>query len=124
MTVSQINSGTAGEKADAKFGAIITLYRKRFLPNERDLHELKRKLFRLFPAHAALIDAFTVARQDEIDELNGLLKTARTPDDLKTLVERLKFPNAPELEFSTVSVTPICSTTMLSQSSAMFRYAR
>ena len=33
LTVSQINSGTAGEKADAKFGAIITLYRRKFLRN-------------------------------------------------------------------------------------------
>lgn len=41
LTVSQINSGTAGEKADARFGAIITLYRRKFLPNESRLLELK-----------------------------------------------------------------------------------
>jgi hypothetical protein len=34
LTVSQINSGTAGEKADAKFSAIVTPYRRKFLPSE------------------------------------------------------------------------------------------
>ena len=43
LTVSQINSGTAGEKADAKFGAIITLYRRKFLPSESRLLQLKKK---------------------------------------------------------------------------------
>lgn len=61
LPVSQINSGTAGEKADAKLGAIIALYRKRFLPSERDLLALKHKLRRLLPNYVALIDVFTVA---------------------------------------------------------------
>jgi len=46
LTVSQINSGTAGEKADARFGAIITLYRRKFLPSERRLLELKKNCTR------------------------------------------------------------------------------
>jgi len=50
LTVSQINSGTAGEKADAKFGAIIMLYRQRFLPSERDLLDLKHMLSQAAPA--------------------------------------------------------------------------
>src|ERR1035438_3040709 len=32
LTVSQVNAGTAGERADAKFGAITALYRKEHLP--------------------------------------------------------------------------------------------
>jgi hypothetical protein len=68
LTVSQINSGTAGERADAKFGVIITLYRRKFLPSEGRLLELKKKLHKVFPADGALVDAFTVAREDEIDE--------------------------------------------------------
>jgi hypothetical protein len=59
LTVSQINSGTASEKADAKFGAIITLYRRKFLPSESRLLELKKKLHKIFPAADALVDAFT-----------------------------------------------------------------
>lgn len=59
LTVSQINSGTAGEKADAKFGAIITLYRRKFLPSESRLFELKKKLHKVFSADRALVDAFT-----------------------------------------------------------------
>lgn len=44
LAVSQINSGTAGERADAKFGAIITLWRRKFLPSENRLLELKKTL--------------------------------------------------------------------------------
>lgn len=69
LTVSQINSGTAGEKADAKFGAIITLYRRKFLPSESRLLELKKKLHKVFLTDGALVDAFTVAREDELDEI-------------------------------------------------------
>jgi hypothetical protein len=65
------------------------------------LLDLKHKLCGLIPRYAALVDAFTVARQDEIDEVNHLAKSARTPEDVKALIERLKFPNTPELEFST-----------------------
>lgn len=82
MTVSQINSGTAGEKADAKFGAIITLYRRKFLPSERRLLELKRELHKVFPANGALVDAFNVAREDEIDEVNLMLKAPATPENI------------------------------------------
>jgi integrase len=32
LTVSQVNAGTAGERADAKFGAITAIYRKEHLP--------------------------------------------------------------------------------------------
>jgi hypothetical protein len=32
LTVSQVNSGTAGEKADAKFGTITALYRTDHMP--------------------------------------------------------------------------------------------
>jgi len=32
LTVSQINSGTAGERADAKFGAVTAIYRTKHLP--------------------------------------------------------------------------------------------
>ncbi len=63
--------------------------------------ELKQKLPRLLSDHTALIDTFTVARQDEIEELNRLAKSVRTPEDVRLLIERLRFPNAPELEFST-----------------------
>ncbi len=54
LTVSQINSWTAGEKADAKFGAIITLYRRKFLPGERRLIEIKKKLHKVFTADGTL----------------------------------------------------------------------
>ena len=101
LTVSQINSGTAGERADAKFGAIITLYRRKFLPSERHLLELKKKLHKVFPAQGALVDAFTVAREDEIDEINLLLKAAATPENINLLAQRLTVPHAPDLEFST-----------------------
>jgi len=73
LTVSQINSGTAGEKVDARFGAIITLYRRKFLPSESRQLELKKKLHKVFPADGALVDAFTVAREDELDEINLML---------------------------------------------------
>ncbi len=101
LTVSQINSGTAGEKADARFGAIITLYRRRFLPSESRLLELKKKLHRVFPADGALVDAFTVAREDELDEISLMLKAPATPGNINLLAQRLSVPNAPELEFST-----------------------
>lgn len=101
MTVSQINSGAAGEKADAKFDAIITLYRRKFLPSESRLLELKKKLHKVFPAHAALVDDFTVAREDEIDEIKLMLKAAATPENISLLAQRLTVPNAPDLEFST-----------------------
>ena len=42
LTLSQINSGAAGEKADAKFGAIITLYRRKFRPSESRLLDLRK----------------------------------------------------------------------------------
>ena len=58
LTVSQINSGTAGEKANAKFGAVITLYRRKLLPSERRLVELEKKLHKVFPADGALVEAF------------------------------------------------------------------
>ena len=32
LTISQVNAGTAGEKADAKFGAVTHLYRAEHLP--------------------------------------------------------------------------------------------
>ncbi len=101
LTVSQINSGTAGEKADARFSAIITLYRRKFLPSESRLFELKKKLHKVFPADGALVDAFTVAREDEIDEINLLLKAAATPGNINLLAQRLTVPNASDLEFST-----------------------
>ena len=101
LTVSQINSGTAGEKADAKFGAIITLYRRKFLPSGRRLLELKKRLHKVFPAGGALIDAFTVAREDELDEIDLMLKAPATPENINLLAQRLAVPNAPELEFST-----------------------
>jgi hypothetical protein len=74
LTVLQINSGAAGERADAKFGAIITLCRDKFLPSESRLLEVKKRLRKVFPADGALTDAFTVAREDEIDEINLMLK--------------------------------------------------
>ena len=101
LTLSQINSGTAGERADAKFGAIITLYRRKFLPSESRLLELKKKLHKVFPVDAALVDAFTVAREDEIDEINLMLKKPATPENIKLLAQRLAVPNKPDLEFST-----------------------
>lgn len=101
LTISQINSGTAGEKADAKFGAIITLYRRKFLPSERRLLELKKKLHKVFPADGALVDAFTVAREDEFDEISLMLKALATPENINLLAQRLSVPNAPEPEFST-----------------------
>jgi len=101
LTVSQINAGTAGEKADARFGAIITLYRSKFLPSESCLLELKKKLHKVFPADGALSDAFTVAREDELDEINLVLKAPATPENINLLAQRLLVPNAPELEFST-----------------------
>ena len=101
LTVSQINSGTAGEKANAKFGAIITLYRRKFLPSESRLLELKKKLHKVFPADGALVDAFTVAREDELDEINLMLKAPATAENINLLALRLSVPNAPELEFST-----------------------
>jgi hypothetical protein len=101
LTLSQVNSGTAGERADAKFGAIITLYRSKFLPSESRLLELKRKLYKVFPADAALVDSFTVAREDEIDEINLMLKAPSTPENIRLLAQRLAVPNAPDLEFST-----------------------
>jgi hypothetical protein len=101
LTLSQVNSGTAGERADAKFGAIITLYRRKFLPSESRLLELKRKLYKVFPADAALVDSFTVAREDEIDEINLMLKAPSTPENIRLLAQRLAVPNAPDLEFST-----------------------
>lgn len=66
LTVSQMNSGTAGEKADARFGAIITLYRRKFLPSESRLLELKKKLHKVFPADSALIDALRWLRVPEV----------------------------------------------------------
>jgi hypothetical protein len=101
LIVSEINSGTAGEKADAKFGAIITLYRRKFLPSESRLLELKKKLRKMFREKAALVDAFTVAREDEIDEVDHMLKAPATPENINLLVQRISVPNAPELEFST-----------------------
>ena len=80
MTVSQINSGTTGEKADAKFGAIITLYRRKFLPSESRLLAFKKKLHKVFPADGPLVDAFTVAREDELDEISLMLKAAAPPE--------------------------------------------
>ena len=55
LTVSQFNSGTAGEKADAKFCAIITLYRRKFLPSESRLLDLKKKLHKVFPTQGVLV---------------------------------------------------------------------
>ena len=101
LTVSQINSGTAGERADAKFGAIITLYRRKYLPSESRLLELKKKLRKVFPEDGALIDAFTVAREDEIDEINLMLKAPATPENIKLLAQRLAVPIEPDLEFAT-----------------------
>ncbi len=101
LTVSQINSGTAGEKADARFGAIITLYRRKFLPSESRLLDLKKKLHKVFPTQGVLVDAFTVAREDEIDEINLMLKAAATPQNISQLAQRLTVPNPPDLEFST-----------------------
>lgn len=101
LTVSQINSGTAGERADAKFSAIITLYRRKFLPSESRLLELKKKLHKVFQADGALVDAFTVAREDEIEEINLLLTAAATPENINLLPQRSTVPNAPDLEFST-----------------------
>lgn len=66
LIVSQMNSGTAGEKADARFGAIITLYRRKFLPSESRLLELKKKLHKVFPADSALIDALRWLRVPEV----------------------------------------------------------
>lgn len=43
LTVSQINSGTAGERADAKFSAIIALYRKEHLPTLEHSSQLSSK---------------------------------------------------------------------------------
>jgi len=45
----------------------------------------------MLPGHYALINAFTVAGQDEINELNHLVKSGWTPENIKILVERLKF---------------------------------
>jgi integrase len=101
LTVSQINSGTARERADAKFGAIITLYRRKFLPSERRLLELKKKLRKVFRENVALVDAFTVAREDEIDEINLMLKAAATAENINLLAQRLAVPQAPDLQFST-----------------------
>ena len=101
LTVSQINSGTAGEKADAKFGTIITFYRRKFLPSESRLREPKKKLHKVFPTDGALADAFTVAREDELDEINLMLKAPATPENINLLAQRLSVPNAQELEFST-----------------------
>jgi hypothetical protein len=99
LTVAQINSGTAGEKVYARFSAIITLYRRKFLPSESRLLELKKKLYKVFPADGALVDAFTVAREDEIDEINFMLKAEATPENINRLAQRLTVPNAPDLEF-------------------------
>ena len=55
----------------------------------------------MFPADCALVDAFTVAREDEIDEINLMLKAAATPENISLLAQRLTVPNAPDLEFST-----------------------
>jgi hypothetical protein len=57
----------------------------------------------VFPADGALVDAFTVAREDEIDEINLMLKAAATPENIKLLSERLKVPKVPDLEFTTPS---------------------
>jgi integrase len=55
----------------------------------------------VFPADGALVDAFTVAREDEIDEINLMLKAPATPENINLLAQRLAVPNAPDLEFST-----------------------
>jgi alkylhydroperoxidase family enzyme len=78
LTVSQINSGAAGERDGAKFGAIITLYRRKFLPSESGLLDLKKTLRKVFPANGALVDAFTVAREDEFEEIDLILRAAAT----------------------------------------------
>jgi hypothetical protein len=110
LTVSQINSGTAGENVDAKFGAIIKLYRHKFLPGEsRLLLDVKKKLHKVFPADRALVDAFTVAREDELGEINLMLKAPATPENINLLAQRLAVPNAPDLEFSIGSITRTCS---------------
>ncbi len=44
-----------GTEANAKFGAIMTLYRRKFLPSESRLLELKKKLHEVFPADGATL---------------------------------------------------------------------
>jgi hypothetical protein len=97
LTANQIHSGPI----NAKFGAIITLYRRKFLPSESRLLELKKKLHKVFPADSALVDAFTVAREDEIDEIDLMLKAPATPANVNLLAQRLSIADIPELEFST-----------------------
>jgi hypothetical protein len=108
LTVSQINFGPAGERAGTKFSALITLYRRKFFPSESRLLELKKRLHKVFPADGALVDAFTVAREDEIDEINLLLKAPATPENINLLAQRLTVPNALNLEFS-ARETPLVS---------------
>jgi integrase len=43
LTVSQINSGTPGERADAKFSAVTALYRKEHLPTLEHSSQLSSK---------------------------------------------------------------------------------
>jgi hypothetical protein len=52
-----------GTEADAKFGAIITLYRRKFLLSESGLLELKKKLHKVFPTDGALVDALNPDRR-------------------------------------------------------------
>jgi hypothetical protein len=52
-----------GTEADAKFGGIITHYRRKFLPSESRLPELKKKLHKVFPADGALVDALNPDRR-------------------------------------------------------------
>ena len=91
LTVSHINSGTAGEKADAQFSAIITLYRRKFLPSESRLLELKKKLHKVFPADGAMVDAFISAFEHnpmQLIEVKGVSK--RQKEIQQITVEQFK----------------------------------
>ena len=54
-TVSQINFGTTGENANAKFGLTITLYRRKILLRERYLVELKKELYKVTHSYDPLV---------------------------------------------------------------------
>lgn len=51
LTASQINSEIAAERADAKFGAIVTLYRRKFRPSESRLLDLRKELLEHLGTH-------------------------------------------------------------------------
>ena len=55
----------------------------------------------MFPADGALVDAFTVVREDELDEITLMLKAPARAENIILLAQRLSVSNSPELEFST-----------------------